>query len=149
MVVCTASNGRQKINSRMKRKDVRQSHAYCFEELDQLFGEQLVFLTCSFDKSPRTRPSTDAQSHQGRSRAAGSLSLIAAMGAYHEGVTTSVINGQVRILLEACIIESDTCFTSCLAFSVVLVTQDRSHRERNYPRANHLLLGGEKPEEDC
>ena len=58
MVVCIVSVSCQKINSRTKRTDARQSHTYSFEKLDQLLREQPVR---SFRELPHTRPSTDAQ----------------------------------------------------------------------------------------
>ena len=41
-MVCIASDSRQRINSRTKRTDARQRHAFFFEKLDQLLREQHV-----------------------------------------------------------------------------------------------------------
>ena len=78
------------------------------------------------------------------------LSVIAAIGAYEEGIAANVVNGKpmaahTGILLRVRI--TDTCFTSCLTSSVVSVTPSNKIEggERNCPCADHLLLEGEHP----
>ena len=78
------------------------------------------------------------------------LSVIAAIGAYEEGIAANVVNGKpmaahTGILLRVRI--TDTCFTSRLMSSVVSVTPSNRIEggERNCPRVDHLLLEGEHP----
>lgn len=94
-VACIVNKNRQTVKSRTKRTDVRQIHVYCFQELDQLLGEQLVLhpYVRSANRRIYAHPLTP-RGHQGYSRAASSLSAIAAIGAYQEGVTTNVITGK-------------------------------------------------------
>ena len=81
------------MNSRKKKRDVRQVHVYCFQELDQLLGDQFVLHSHvrSVNRRIHIHPLTP-RGHRGCSRAASSLSAIAAIGAYQEGITTNVIN---------------------------------------------------------
>ena len=83
------------------------------------------------------------------------LSVIAAIGAYQEGIATNVVNGKP---VAAHIYEYTTqsAYYRHLVYqlSYVLyslcypIKQDRRRGGRNCTRADYLLLEGEKPEED-